>query len=66
MLTDISEEYIASVFNLAACCLLAWLLFDPEEGGSTFLRNVVNNYLAARRHIQEHSTLQVNYVSSEP
>jgi hypothetical protein len=65
MLTDISEEYIASVFNLAACSLLAWLLFDPEDGGSTFLRNLANNYLTARRHISEHSTLQINYVSSE-
>jgi hypothetical protein len=63
-LTDISEEYIASIFNLAACCLLAWLLLDPEDGGSTFLRNVVNN-LAARCHIPEHNTLQIKYASSE-
>jgi hypothetical protein len=38
--------------------LLDWLLlllFDPEDGGNTFLRNVANIDQITRRHIPEDS-----------
>jgi hypothetical protein len=51
VLTDVSEEHIASIFRVegkkkSALHLLCWfargflLVFYPEYGGDTFLRNV--------------------------
>jgi hypothetical protein len=37
--TDVSEEHIAATCLLAFC----WNYFDPEDGGSMFLRNVSCN-----------------------
>jgi hypothetical protein len=49
--TDFSEEYTASAFRVqkkakqvertkqSSACSLPGLLFNPEEGGSTFLQN---------------------------
>jgi hypothetical protein len=41
---------------LLSGCLLV-LLFDPEDGGSTFLRNVVELLLDYTCHIPDDSTL---------
>jgi hypothetical protein len=44
-LNHVSEEHITSIFRAAACCLLhagflLGLLFNPEDEGDMFLRNV--------------------------
>jgi hypothetical protein len=42
MSTDVSEEHIASISLLATCFHAGFLigLFDLEDGGDMFLRNV--------------------------
>jgi hypothetical protein len=39
---------------------LALLIFDPEDGGATFLRNV-SSQRATRRYIPEGSNIHVNF-----
>jgi hypothetical protein len=51
--------YIASL-KLATCLhagFLFDLLFDPEDGGVMFLRNVADSQLTTRRYIPEDSIL---------
>jgi hypothetical protein len=54
-----------SVSNIRYCaCVLPvclrCLLFDPEDGGSTFFRNISNFYYIAECHITGDSTLQTD------
>jgi hypothetical protein len=44
-------------FGCIIFCLLAWLIFDPEDGGDTFLRNVGSHedYIAEYGSIHNYS-----------
>jgi hypothetical protein len=46
---------LVEVYKRFRVCLLA-LLFDPDNGGSTFLRKISKFYQTTRRHITEDST----------
>jgi hypothetical protein len=58
-----SQTYQKGTPQSSACCLLpvgfsSNLSFDPEAGGSTFLRNVIGLLLGTKQHyIPEDSTL---------
>jgi hypothetical protein len=48
----------SAVCCLLLVCFLLGLLFEPEDGGSTLLRNISKIYQVTSRHILEESTLQ--------